>query len=86
MLKSFLIEGIDQAEYMKVSTKQWMEASMLRSTASSIYIMQKMTQTGLGTKSSYVGIYTHFLKIQCFYDISCTIFLHTGKRLIKINT
>ena len=56
MLKPFLIKGIDQSKHIKVSTKQQMAASMLRSTASSNYIMQKMTQTGLDTESSYVSI------------------------------
>ena len=56
MLKAFLIIGIDQSEHMKVSSKQQMAASMLRSTASSNYIMQKKTQTGLDTKASYVSI------------------------------
>ena len=45
MLKAFLIKDIDQLEYMKVSTKQQMAAAMFRSTASSNYIMQKLTQT-----------------------------------------
>ena len=51
-----IIKGIDQSKHMKASTKQQMAASMLRSIASSNYIMQKMTQTGLDTKTSYVSI------------------------------
>ena len=54
MLKAFLIKGIDQTEHMKGSTKHRLAASILRSTASSNYIMQKMT--GLDTKSSNFSI------------------------------
>ena len=64
MLKAFHIKGIDQSEHMKASSKQQIAPSLLRSTTSSNYIMQKMTQTGLDTKSSYVSIQTHFLKIK----------------------